>query len=78
VSQGRGLEFGRMVNICECLINAVIQNKLNTHAIGLSQNGKAVGTGSREFPVMGNRHCRRRERQLKSLLVHILFMFYPR
>jgi len=25
----------------------VIQNKLNTHAIGLSQNGKAAGVWSR-------------------------------
>ena len=50
---GKRARVGSRVNLCECLINIVINNKLKAHGIGLSQNGKAVGTGSQKCPVMG-------------------------
>jgi len=40
VPKGRGLEFGSMVNICECPTNVVISDKLKAQVSGLSQKAK--------------------------------------
>ena len=49
-----------MVNICELLVNVVIQDKPKMLR-GLSQNGTVAGTGFRPYPVMDTQRYRRTE-----------------
>jgi len=46
-----------MVSICKRLINIVNQNKPKMLK-GLTQKGKAAGTRTEAFLVMGNKRCR--------------------
>jgi len=53
VSIKTGARVGSMVNICECLINVVIADKLKTRN-RLGQKWQVVGTRARCSLVMGN------------------------